>query len=159
MLMAEFLLRGVHSSRVWFQALSLVIATALLVKAVVALTIPGRFYATRQRHYGSTSLPRPLMVPPAIILCVSRRSRGTATLFHYRPWGWVVTASLTLLCSLSLHNLVRWRQHRETMATIVANPKVWLIDCLLLVVGAGFAALGLLVYWAERRCQFASGQP
>ena len=32
------------------------------------------------------------------------------------------------------------------MARIVANPKVWLIDCLLLVLGGGFAALGLLVY-------------
>ena len=32
------------------------------------------------------------------------------------------------------------------MARIVANPKVWLIDCLLLFLGGGFAALGLLVY-------------
>ena len=35
----------------WFQALSFVIATALLVKAAVALAIPGRFYATRRRQY------------------------------------------------------------------------------------------------------------
>ena len=142
--MAGFLLEA-YTLHVWFQALSLVIATALLVKAVVALTIPGRFYATRRRQYGSTSLPSSLMVPPAIILCLTSIA-WYATLVDYRPWGWVVTASLTLLCSLSLHNLVRWRRHRETMAAIVANPKVWLIDCLLLVLGAGFAALGLLVY-------------
>jgi hypothetical protein len=29
---------------------------------------------------------------------------------------------------------------------VVSSPNVWLIDCLLLVVGAGFAALALLVY-------------
>ena len=129
----------------WFQALSLVIATALLVKAAVALAIPGRFYATRRRQYDSTSMPRELLVPPAIILCVTSVA-WYATFFHYRPWGWVVTGSLTLLCSLSLHNLLRWRGHRETMANIVANPRVWIVDCVLLVVGAGFAALGFFVY-------------
>ena len=55
----------------WFRALSFVIATALWVKAVVALTIPTRFYAERQRQYASTSPPPALMVPPAIILCVA----------------------------------------------------------------------------------------
>jgi hypothetical protein len=129
----------------WFQALSLVIATALLVKAAVALAIPGRFYATRRRQYDSTSMPRELLVPPAIILCVTSVA-WYATFFHYRPWGWVVTGALTLLCSLSLHNLFRWRRHREAMYKIVASPRVWIVDCVLLVVGAGFAALGFFVY-------------
>jgi hypothetical protein len=129
----------------WFQVLSLVIATALLVKAAIALAIPGRFYATRRRQYDSTSMPRELLVPPAIILCLTSIA-WYATFFHYRPWGWVVTGSLTLLCSLSLHNLLRWRRHRESMSKIVANPRVWIVDCVLLVLGAGFAALGLMVY-------------
>ena len=129
----------------WFQALSLVIAAALLVKASVALAIPSRFYATRRRQYDSSSMPRELLVPPAIILCITSIA-WYATFFHYRPWGWVVTGSLTLLCSLSLHNLLRWRRHREAMSKIVANPRVWIVDCVLLVAGAGFAALGLLVY-------------
>ena len=129
----------------WFQALSLIIATALIVKAGVALAIPGRFYATRQRHYASASLPVALLVPPAIILSLTSVA-WYATLVHYRPWGWVVTGSLTLLCCLSLNQLVRWPRARESMAKIVANPKVWLVDCLLLLLGAGFAALGLLVY-------------
>jgi uncharacterized membrane protein YidH (DUF202 family) len=129
----------------WFQALSFVIAAALLVKASIALTIPHRFYASRQRHYASTSLPPELMVPPAVILCVTSVA-WYATLFHYRPWGWLVTGPLTLLCCLSLHNLVRWRQHRHAMSRVVAHPRVWVVDCLLLVLGAGFAALGLFVY-------------
>jgi len=129
----------------WFQALSFLIATALLVKAGVALTIPRRFYATRQRQYAATSLPPELMVPPAIILCITSIA-WYATLVHYRPWGWIVTGSLTLLCGLSLDHLLRWRHHREAMSKIVASPNVWLVDCLLLVLGAGFAALGLLVY-------------
>jgi hypothetical protein len=128
-----------------FQALSFVIAAALLIKATVALAIPQRFYATRQRQYASTSMPMELMVPPAIIVCVTALA-WYATLVDYRPWGWIVTSSLTLLCGLSLHNLTRWRRHRETMAKVVAHPRVWLVDCVLLVAGAGFAALGWLVY-------------
>ena len=69
-----------------------------------------------------------------------------ATLVHYRPWGWIVTASLTLLCALSLHNLAMWRRHRGAMAKIVAHPRVWIVDSVLLAAGAGFAvAAGLLI--------------
>ena len=129
----------------WFQALSFVIAAALLIKATVALAIPHRFYASRQRQYASTSMPPELMVPPAIIVCVTAIA-WYATLVHYRPWGGIVTASLTGLCGFSLHNLMRWRHHRETMARVVAHPRVWIVDCVLLVAGAGFAALGWLIY-------------
>jgi hypothetical protein len=131
----------------WFQVLSLVIATALLVKAAIALAIPHRFYASRQQQYASTSLPVALMVPPAIVLSLTSVA-WYATLYHYRPWGWVVTGFLTALCCLSLQNLVRWRRHRETMSKIVAHPRVWIVDCVLLVAGAGFAALGWFVYAA-----------
>ena len=129
----------------WFQALSFVIAAALLIKAGIALAIPEKFYASRQRQYAGLSMPRELMVPPAIIMTITAVA-WYATIVHYRPWGWVVTGTLTLLCSLSLHNLVRWRRHRETMSKVVAHPRVWMVDCVLLAVGAGFAALGLFVY-------------
>ena len=129
----------------WFQALSFVIAAALLIKATIALAIPRRFYATRQRQYDSAAMPRELMVPPAIIVCLTSIA-WYATVAHYRPWGWVVTASLTILCAVSLHNLLRWRRHRAAMSKVVANPRVWIVDCVLLLAGAGFAALGLFVY-------------
>jgi hypothetical protein len=129
----------------WFQTLTFIIAAALIVKAAVALAIPGRFYASRQQQYASTSMPFALMVPPAIILTITSIA-WYATFAHYRPWGWVVTGFLTTLCLLSLHNLARWRRHRETMSKIVAHPRVWIVDCALLAVGAGFAALGWLVY-------------
>jgi hypothetical protein len=129
----------------WFQALSFVIAAALLIKATIALAIPHRFYASRQRQYASTSMPLELMVPPAIVMSITSIA-WYATVAHYRPWGWVVTAFLSALCAVSLHNLVRWRRHRETMGKIVAHPRVWIVDGVLLIVGAGFAALGWIVY-------------
>lgn len=129
----------------WFQALSFVIAAALVIKASVALAIPHKFYASRQRQYAAPSMPRELMVPPAIIMTITAVA-WYATFGHYRPWGWVVTAALTLLCFLSIHNLVRWRRHREAMFKVVAHPRVGIVDCVLLAVGAGFAALGLFVY-------------
>jgi len=129
----------------WFRALSFLIAAALLVKAAIALAIPERFYATRRRQYAAESMPTELLVPPAIVLSVTSIA-WYATLFHYRPWGWIVTAALTLLACASLSNLIRWRRHRATMSRIVSSPKVSLVDYVLLVVGTGFAALGWLVY-------------
>jgi hypothetical protein len=129
----------------WFRALSFLIAAALLIKATIALAMPERFYATRRRQYASDSMPGELLVPPAMVLAVTSAA-WYATWLHYRPWGWIVTGALTLLACGSLHNLLRWRRHRTTMARIVSNPKVSQVDYALLVVGAGFAALGWLVY-------------
>jgi hypothetical protein len=128
-----------------FRVLSFLIATALVVKAAVALAMPERFYATRRRQYASEARPRELWLPPAIVLLVTSIA-WYATVFHYRPWGWIVTGALTLLSCASLHHLLRWRRHRATMRAIVSSPRVLLVDYGLLVVGAGFAALGWWVY-------------
>jgi hypothetical protein len=130
---------------VWFRMLSLVIAAALLVKAAIALSMPGPFYAERQRQYASVSPPAKVLVPPVVIVGLALVA-WYATIFHYRPWGWIVTASLTALACGSVHSLSRWETHRQRMRKVVANPKVWRVDCLLLAVGALFAALALFVY-------------
>ena len=137
--------RFFYDARVWFRALSFLIASALVVKALVALAMPERFYATRRKQYASDSRPPELLIPPVIILLVTSIA-WYATVFHYRPWGWIVTGALTLLCCASLQHLVRWRQHRATMSKIVSSPRVSLVDYALLVLGVGFAALGWLVY-------------
>jgi len=137
--------RVLYDARVWFRALSFLIAAALLIKATVALAIPERFYAARRKQYAADSMPRELLVPPVIVLSVTSAA-WYATLFHYQPWGWIVTGALTLLACASLHNLVRWRRHRAAMSKIVSSPKVTLVDYALIVVGVGFAALGWLVY-------------
>jgi hypothetical protein len=129
----------------WFRALSLVIAAALLVKASIALAIPDRFYAARRRQYASRFMPRELLIPPLIVLSVTAIA-WYATFAHYRPWGWIVTGSLTALACGSLHNLARWRQHRRMLAGVVANPRVWIVDCALIVVGVGFVWLAVFVY-------------
>ncbi len=129
----------------WFKILSFFIATALLGKATVALMVPVRFYASRQRQYASASLPLKLMVAPAFVIAITLLA-WHATVFHYRPWGWVVTGFLTLLSCMAVDHLMRWEQHREAMLKVVANPKVWQFDCLLLVLGGCFVALGVLAY-------------
>jgi len=130
---------------VWFRILSLVIATALVAKAAIALSMPGRFYAERQRQYASESPPARLLVPPIVIFALALTA-WYATVFHYRPWGWIVTASLTALALGSAHTLLRWQTHRQSLHRVVANPNVWRIDCVLLGVGALFAALAVFVY-------------
>ena len=134
-----------YDAGVWFRLLSFLIATALVVKAVVALAMPERFYATRRRQYASDSRPRELWLPPAIVFVVTSIA-WYATVFHYRPWGWIVTGALTLLCCASLDHVLRWRRHRARMSAIVSSPKVLLVDYALLVLGAGFAALGWWIY-------------
>ena len=129
----------------WFRVLSLVIAGALLGKAVIALAMPGRFYAERQRQYESASPPGKVMVPPMVIVGLAATA-WYATIFHYEPWAWVVTAPLTALASLSIYQLLRWETTRKRMAPIVANPNVWRVDCLLLIAGALFVTLAFLVY-------------
>jgi len=130
---------------VWFRVLSLVIAAALLGKAAIALTMPRRFYAERQRQYASESPPPKFLVAPAVVVALALTA-WYATLFHYRPWGWVVTGFLTALVCLAADHLFHWERHRQSMLRLVASPKVWQMDCLLLIMGAGFVALALLVY-------------
>jgi hypothetical protein len=131
--------------RVWFRTLSLLIAAALLVKALVALTARRRFYAIRQRQYATESLPPKFLIAPALVLALTALS-AYASLFHYRPWGWVVVGFLTLLSAMALDHVLRWRVHRLAMLKVVESPKVWQVDCVLLALGSAFAALAVFVY-------------
>jgi hypothetical protein len=130
---------------VWFRVLSLVIATALLGKAAIALAIRRRFYAERQAQYTSETPPTAVRVPPLVIVALALVA-WYATIFHYQPWGWLVTASLTALACAAVDHLFRWERHRQRMLKLVTNPKVWQLDCLLLALGVGFVSLALLVY-------------
>ena len=128
-----------------FRTLSFVIAAALLIKAVVALSIPRRFYALRERQYASETLPVRLLVAPAVVVTLTLTA-WHATVFHYQSWGWVVTGFLTILACLAGDHVLRWRSHRQKMLAVVRSPRVGWLDCILLVVGAGFAGLGLYVF-------------
>ena len=129
----------------WFRILSLIIATALLGKAAIALSMPARFYAERQRQYASLSPPTKVLVPPVVIVGLALVA-WYATIFHYKPWGWIVTASLTALACVSVYQLSRWATHRHWMRKVVADPRVWRVDWLLLAIGTLFVVLAVYVY-------------
>ena len=129
----------------WFQFLSLLIATALIGKASIALATRQRFYAVRSRQYVSESLPLKLLVGPIVVGALTLVA-WYATIFHYQPAAWVVTGFLTALSCMAFDHVFRWKRHRQAMLKVVTNPNVWLIDCVLLAFGAGFVALALLVY-------------
>ncbi len=128
-----------------FRVLSLVIAAACCLKAAIALAIPGRFYGERRRQYLSPSPPAKVVAASVVVLGLAAASWYAAA-FHYRPWGWIVTACLTALASGSVTQFLRWERHRRRMLTVVVSPRVWIVDCLLLIVSAAFLALGVLVY-------------
>ena len=129
----------------WFQFLSLLIATALIGKASIALATRQRFYAVRSRQYVSESLPLKLLVGPIVVGALTLVA-WYATIFHYQPAAWVVTGFLTALSLMAFDHVFRWKRHRQAMLKVVTNPNVWLIDCVLLAFGVGFVALALLVY-------------
>ena len=128
-----------------FRILSLVIGAALLAKATAALAMSDQFYAVRRRQYASESLPPKLLVAPAVVAILAVAA-WYATIFHYRPWGWIVTGFLTALTIMATDHVFRWQSHRRAMLKAVTNPNVWKLDCFLLILGAVFVALGLLVY-------------
>jgi hypothetical protein len=129
----------------WFRILSLVIGTALIAKASIALANRKRFYVARSRQYASESQPLKLLIASTIVGTLTLIA-WYATIVDYRATAWVVTGFLTALSCMALDHVFRWEKHRQMMEKIVSNPKVWLIDCVLLAVGAGFVTLALLVY-------------
>lgn len=129
----------------WFQILSLLIATALIGKASISLARRQKFYAARSRQYDSDSLAFKLLVAPTIVGALTLIA-WYATIFHYQSAAWVVTGFLTALSLMAFDHVFRWRRHRQVMLKVVTNPKIWLVDCVLLTVGAAFLALALLVY-------------
>ena len=132
-------------AEVSFRTLSFVIAAALLCKAALALAIPRRFYAVRERQYASESLPPKLLLAPVVVVALTLTA-WYATIFHYQPWGCIVTGLLTALSCLAVDHVFRWQSHRKRMLKAVRSPMVGWLDCLLLVVGVGFVGLALMVY-------------
>ncbi len=97
-------------AEVSFRTLSFVIAAALLCKAALALAIPRRFYAVRERQYASESLPPKLLLAPVVVVALTLTA-WYATILHYQPWGWIVTGLLTALSCLAVDHLFRWQSH------------------------------------------------
>jgi hypothetical protein len=129
----------------WFQFLSLLIAIALIGKASIALAKRQKFYAARSRQYDSESLSFKLLVAPTIVGTLTLIA-WYATIFSYQSAAWVVTGFLTALSLMAFDHVFRWRRHGQVMLKVVTNPQIWLIDCMLPIVGAAFLALALLVY-------------
>jgi hypothetical protein len=129
----------------WFRVLILVIAVAFIGKGAIALSMAERFYAERQRQYASASPPAKVLVAPVVITALALVA-WYATIFHYEPWGWVVTGSLTAFACLAVLQILWWETHRQRMLRVVTNPKVGRVDYVLLVVGALFVTLALWVY-------------
>ena len=130
----------------WFQVLSLLIGVPCLLKGVIGLSVPDRFYRWRQGQYAAER-------PPGALFAAPRALAGTvgvswyATAVHNPPWGWVVTAFVTTAAALGAANLLRWRQHQGRALRAVGSSATRRgVDLVLVGVGAGFVVLALTVY-------------
>jgi hypothetical protein len=131
----------------WFKLISLALATLCLGKAVIALAAPQLFYRLRLAQYGSTRLPWTIFLAPTYVLALTALA-WYATVFHYAPWGWLLTLFLTLVGALAVVNLLRWSQHRAVVAAAITERPIEraTFDAGLGVLGAVFIALALFVY-------------
>ena len=130
----------------WFQVLSWLIAVPCLLKGIIGLLLPERFYGWRHGHYTSERPPKVLFVAP-LALTGSVTVTWYATAYHYVPWGWVVTVFVTAASLLGLANLLRWRKHRDRALHTVGSPATRRsVDLVLIGAGAGFVAMALAVY-------------
>lgn len=130
-----------------FQVISWLIAIPALLKAIIGLFLPDRFYGWRRQQYASASIPPVVLVMPSLFVLLAGAS-WYATLFHYQPWGWVVTGFTTLVAALGVLNLSRWSAHRQsTGKAIDTQPDTRIgVDIIILVLGILFAYLSLFVY-------------
>ena len=130
-----------------FKIISLFIGTIALLKAIAGLLLPSFFYSWRKEQYASISIPPIVLVMPVLFALLAFAS-WYAALFHYQPWGWVVTGFTTLISILGLLNLSRWPTHRQkTSRAIDEQPGARTsVDIMLLVLGGMFAMLGIFVY-------------
>lgn len=130
----------------WFEVLSLLIGVPCLLKGIIGLSLPTRFYRWRHGQYASERPPQALFVVPLALVGVVAVT-WYATVFHYVPWGWVVTAFITVAALAGGANLLRWRQHQGRALRAVGSPATRrAVDLVLIGVGAGFVALALAVY-------------
>lgn len=130
----------------WFKILSLLIGVPCLLKGIVGLSLPDRFYRWRQAQYASERPPAALFLAP-LALVVALAVTWYATLVHYAPWGWVVTAFVTAAAVLGAANLVRWRQHQGRALRAIRSPATRRgVDLALIGIGAAFVALALAMF-------------
>ena len=130
----------------WFQILSLLIGVPCLLKGVIGLLLPDRFYRWRHGHYASERPPRVLFMAP-LALAGAVAVTWYATAFRYAPWGWVVTAFVTAAALLGMVNLLRWREHQgRALRAVGSTATRRSVDLVLIGVGAGFIALALAVF-------------
>lgn len=130
-----------------FQIISLIIAVLALLKSTAGLLLPDKFYGWRRQQYASVSLPPMVLVMPSLFVLLA----GTAwyaTLFHYQPWGWMVTGFTTLIALLGVLNLSRWSTHRQkTGQAIDTQPQTRTgVDVTILILGLLFVFLAFFVY-------------
>jgi len=124
----------------------MLIGVSCLLKGIVGLTFSDYFYQWRRAHYTSAQTPSALFAAPSVVAAVVAVT-WYATLFHYSPWGWIVTAFVTATALLGTANLVRWKQYRGRALRAVDNTVTRrCVDVMLLVIGAGFVALAMFVY-------------
>ncbi len=130
----------------WFKILSLLIGVPCLLKGILGLSLPGQFYRWRQTQYASERPPAALFLAP-LALTVAVAVTWYATLVHYVPWGWVVTAFVTTAAVLGAANLVRWRHHQGRALRVIRSPATRRgVDLALIGIGATFVALALALY-------------
>ncbi|MSU69382.1 MAG: hypothetical protein EXS39_01095 [Opitutaceae bacterium] len=130
----------------WFKVLTFLLAVPALAKGLVGLVAPVPFYAWRQTHYSAPRIPGLVLIAPGLLVAVTVAA-WYATLFHYVPWGWIITGLSTGTMLLAAVNLWHWPTHRARALRVVADPALCRrVDLTIITGSAGLLLFALLVY-------------
>jgi hypothetical protein len=130
----------------WFKVLSFIVALACLTKGIVALARPARFCARRRQQLSAGRIPRAILVVSSLVVAMMAVT-WHATLFHYAPWGWILTTFITVLSFLSMLNVLRWSTSRIRMLAFVEYAEQnWHVDAAIITLGVIFLTLAIFVY-------------
>ena len=130
-----------------FRLLALLLALAAFTKVFFGVFFHHRFYEWARRQYAQSQ--RPWTVNLLLIYALGMLVLvWVATLTAYVPRGWILTAFITLASVKSLGLMLRWEETSRRFCELIdrAGPKLWFVDLLVALLGAGFLLLGLLVY-------------
>ena len=139
----------------WFRIISLILATVCLIEGIAGLVFREQFHGWLRRQ---CSAARPSGTLRVILVYLTTLVVATwyATIFHYRPYGWVLTLVMTLSGIEILLVLYRWRAVGEAVVGFLLETRqhVGWVYGVAIALGTLLLWLGLFVYGPEEGTRF-----
>ena len=130
-----------------FKIVCYVVAGAAFCKGLVGVFAHDKLYGWAEKHYSTKD--RSLTVWLFLIYGVG--VVGTtwyATIFNYVKHGWILTVIMSIMSLKLLGLIYNWEETSKKFVNLIkdSNKKLWLLDFIVLFLGAVFLWMGMYLY-------------